>query len=224
MCVWIIADCVPCDLLNYGSKSVVKYPRCNIRRQSTYADAEEDLSIVFTLASTWAQFFAFGSSACGWPMFYTINLAYQNATNLGLSYGSHASELKPLFMAIGFIIGYPVVSASVKVLHGLWRNDLAALKGSCPNCGEEVFAFVKMDKTNYSPHRAKCHVCECLLEFCTEVEQSTSRFGRQWVYERSNVSIGKQWKEFLDYNETIGFIFHDDAKKLDRAAKNKYVV
>ena len=22
------------------------------------------------------------------------------------------------------------------------------------------------------------------------------------------VSIGKQWKEFLDYNETIGFIFH----------------
>ncbi|WJX24344.1 hypothetical protein P8452_13461 [Trifolium repens] len=38
------------------------------------------------------------------------------------------------------------------------------------------------------------------------------------------VSIGKQWKEFLDYNETIGFIFHDDAKKLDRAAKNKYVI
>ncbi|KAK2437773.1 PGR5 protein 1B, chloroplastic [Trifolium repens] len=52
----------------------------------------------------------------------------------------------------------------------------------------QVFAFVKTDKTNYSPHRAKCHVCECLLEFCTEVEQSTSRFGRQWVYERSNVN------------------------------------
>ncbi|WJX32898.1 hypothetical protein P8452_21174 [Trifolium repens] len=167
-----------------GAGMVVKYPRCSIRRQSTYADAEEDLSMVFTLASTWAQFFAFGSSTCVGPMFYTINLAYQNATNLGLSYGSHASELKPLFMVntiifmvIGFIIGYPVASASVKVLHGLWRNDLAALKGSCPNCGEEVFAFVKTDKTNYSPHRAKCHVCECLLEFCTEVEQSTSRFG-----------------------------------------------
>jgi hypothetical protein len=143
---------------------------------------QEDLSMVFTLASTWAQFFAFGSSACVGPMFYTINLAYQNATNLGLSYGSHASELKPLFMVntiifmtIGFIIGYPVASASgknpfaatfhlmpchfqiqspilyfyidllsnvfsfaVKVLHGLWGNDIAALKGSCPNCGEEV--------------------------------------------------------------------------------------
>jgi translation initiation factor 4E len=42
--------------------------------------------------------------------------------------------------------------------------------------------------------------------------------------EAAQVSIGKQWKEFLDYNETIGFIFHDDAKKHDRAAKNKYVV
>lgn len=27
----------------YGSKSVVKYPRCSLRRQSTYADAEVSL-------------------------------------------------------------------------------------------------------------------------------------------------------------------------------------
>lgn len=27
---------------------------------------------------------------------------------------------------------------TVKVLLGLWRNDLVALKGACPNCGEEV--------------------------------------------------------------------------------------
>ncbi|KAJ1377929.1 Translation Initiation factor eIF- 4e [Sesbania bispinosa] len=37
--------------------------------------------------------------------------------------------------------------------------------------------------------------------------------------EAAQVSIGKQWKEFLDYNDTIGFIFHEDAKKLDRGAK-----
>lgn len=42
--------------------------------------------------------------------------------------------------------------------------------------------------------------------------------------EAAQVSIGKQWKEFLDYNDTIGFIFHEDAKKLDRGAKNKYVI
>ncbi|KAH7545087.1 hypothetical protein FEM48_Zijuj01G0056100 [Ziziphus jujuba var. spinosa] len=40
--------------------------------------------------------------------------------------------------------------------------------------------------------------------------------------EAAQLSIGKQWKEFLDYSDTIGFIFHDDAKKLDRAAKSRY--
>ncbi|KAG2684887.1 hypothetical protein I3843_10G092800 [Carya illinoinensis] len=40
--------------------------------------------------------------------------------------------------------------------------------------------------------------------------------------EAAQLSIGKQWKELLDYNETIGFIVHDDAKKLDRLAKNRY--
>ncbi|XP_057764236.1 eukaryotic translation initiation factor 4E-2-like isoform X2 [Salvia miltiorrhiza] len=42
--------------------------------------------------------------------------------------------------------------------------------------------------------------------------------------EAAQLSIGKQWKELLDYNETIGYIFHDDAKKLDRGAKNRYTV
>lgn len=30
---------------------------------------------------------------------------------------------------------------AVKQLQGLWRGDLVALKGSCPNCGEEVMEF-----------------------------------------------------------------------------------
>ncbi|GMN43414.1 hypothetical protein TIFTF001_012618 [Ficus carica] len=42
--------------------------------------------------------------------------------------------------------------------------------------------------------------------------------------EAAQLSIGKQWKELLDYNDTIGFIFHDDAMKLDRGAKNRYTV
>uniref|UniRef100_A0A1D1YHF2 eIF-4F 25 kDa subunit n=1 Tax=Anthurium amnicola TaxID=1678845 RepID=A0A1D1YHF2_9ARAE len=42
--------------------------------------------------------------------------------------------------------------------------------------------------------------------------------------EEAQVSIGRQWKEFLDCNETIGFIFHEEAKRLDRAAKDRYQV
>ncbi|KAL2332140.1 hypothetical protein Fmac_019721 [Flemingia macrophylla] len=184
-------DRVELKLKWYGSKSVVKYPRCSIRKHSTYADADEDLSLAFALASLWSLFLALGSLACVWPMLYTITTAYQKAFDSGLSYGTQTSRLglpfvvnSSIFMALGLVIGYPVASASVKVLQGLWRNDLAALKGSCPNCGEEVFAFVRTDKANSSPHRADCHVCECLLEFRTKVEQSALRLGRQWVYGR----------------------------------------
>ncbi|KAI4322136.1 hypothetical protein L6164_021856 [Bauhinia variegata] len=179
----------------YGSKSVVKYPRCSIRRQSTYADAEEDLSMVFALASTWALFLAFGISACIGPILFTVDMAYQNAFDAGLSYDDQASAygflgmVNSIFLiALGCVIGYPVALASVKVLQGLWRNELVALKGACPNCGEEashcVFAFVKTDRASDSPHRADCHVCECLLEFRSKVEQSASRLGRQWIYGR----------------------------------------
>ncbi|KAF2591944.1 hypothetical protein F2Q70_00039597 [Brassica cretica] len=40
--------------------------------------------------------------------------------------------------------------------------------------------------------------------------------------EAAQVSIGRQWKEFIDYNNSIGFIIHEDAKKLDRGAKSAY--
>ncbi|PON75556.1 PGR5-like A protein [Parasponia andersonii] len=184
-------DRVELKLRWYGSKCVVKYPRCSLRRQSTYADAEEDLSQVFTLASIWVLFLAIGSSACIMPVIYTIGLAYQDAVESGLSYLSQVPALEflatvngVLFMVFGSLVGYPIASASVKVLRGLWRNDLVALKGACPNCGEEVFAFVKSDQANDSPHRADCHVCESLLEFRTKAEKSVSRLGRRWVYGR----------------------------------------
>lgn len=184
-------DRVELKLRWYGSKSVIKYPRCSIRRQSTYADAEEDLSQVFALGSIWILIFAFGCSICFVPIIYTVFLAYQDAFSRGISDGSHASVSGflatvnvILFMAVGSLIGYPIASASVRVLQGLWRNDLVALRGACPNCGEEVFAFVKSDQSKNSPHRADCHVCESLLEFRTKVEQSSSRLGRQWVYGR----------------------------------------
>ncbi|KAK9998639.1 hypothetical protein SO802_018242 [Lithocarpus litseifolius] len=138
-------DRVELKLRWYGSKSVVKYPRCSLRRHSTYADAEEDISQVFALASIWVLFLAFGSSACLVPIIYTVGKANQYAFSSGFYYGIQASTLEflsvvngILFMALGSVIGYPIALASVKVLQGLWRNDLVALKGACPNCGEEV--------------------------------------------------------------------------------------
>ncbi|KAF5736289.1 hypothetical protein HS088_TW14G00428 [Tripterygium wilfordii] len=42
--------------------------------------------------------------------------------------------------------------------------------------------------------------------------------------EAAQLSIGKQWKKFIDHNDNIGFIFHEDAKLFDKNAKSKYTI
>jgi len=42
--------------------------------------------------------------------------------------------------------------------------------------------------------------------------------------EVAQMNIGNQWKEFLDNNENMAYIFHDDANKMDKMAKNHYYV
>ncbi|KNA05997.1 hypothetical protein SOVF_185130 [Spinacia oleracea] len=184
-------DRVELKLRWYGSKYVMKYPRCSLRRQSTYADAQEDPSQVFALASVWFLILAFGGSVCLVPMLYTINLAYQDILNSEAVYSSQPALLEVLgmlntvlFILLGSVIGCPIASASARALQGLWRNDLVALKGACPNCGEEVFAFLRSDQSSSSSHRADCHVCECRIEFRTKAEQSISKLGRRWVHGR----------------------------------------
>ncbi|KAI3679881.1 hypothetical protein L2E82_50861 [Cichorium intybus] len=199
-------DRVELKLRWYGSKYVVKYPRCSLRQHSTYADAEEDPSQVFALASVWLLFLGFGSSACLVPVIYTFGQAFKDAIDSGLSTSSQAPVFEllamlngMLVMMLGSMIGYPVASAAVGALRGLWKNDLVAIKGACPNCGEEVFAFVKSNQFKISPHKAECHVCECLLEFRTKVERSIASPGKKWVYgriyliKRRRTNRGQRW-------------------------------
>ncbi|KAJ4828148.1 hypothetical protein Tsubulata_005023 [Turnera subulata] len=40
--------------------------------------------------------------------------------------------------------------------------------------------------------------------------------------EAAQLRTGKQWKEFVQYKDTIGFIFHEDAK--NKNAKNRYSI
>ncbi|XP_008788837.2 eukaryotic translation initiation factor 4E-1-like [Phoenix dactylifera] len=55
-------------------------------------------------------------------------------------------------------------------------------------------------------------------------QEKISIWTKNGLNEAAQLSIGKQWKEILDYNETIGFILHDDAKKHDRFAKSRYQI
>ncbi|KAG0500174.1 hypothetical protein HPP92_000246 [Vanilla planifolia] len=55
-------------------------------------------------------------------------------------------------------------------------------------------------------------------------QEKISIWTKNGLNEVAQMSIGKQWKECLDYNDTIGFILHNDAKKHDRYAKSRYHV
>ncbi|KAI3719720.1 hypothetical protein L6452_20622 [Arctium lappa] len=53
-------------------------------------------------------------------------------------------------------------------------------------------------------------------------QEKISLWTKNAANESAQLSLGKQWKEFLDHNENIGFMFHEDAKKHARNARNKY--
>ncbi|KAK2642659.1 hypothetical protein Ddye_024422 [Dipteronia dyeriana] len=54
-------------------------------------------------------------------------------------------------------------------------------------------------------------------------QEKVSLWTKNAANEAAQVSIGEQWKKLLDFNDTIGFVFHDDAKQ-DRGAKNRYTL
>uniref|UniRef100_A0A1J3FQ39 mRNA cap-binding protein n=1 Tax=Noccaea caerulescens TaxID=107243 RepID=A0A1J3FQ39_NOCCA len=88
-------------------------------------------------------------------------------------------------------------------LESNWLNTLLALVGEQFEQGDEI--------------------CGAVLNFRTRGDK-ISLWTKNAANEEAQLSIGKQWKELLGYNETIGFIFHEDAKTLDRNAKPRYTV
>lgn len=78
-----------------------------------------DQSQVFALATVWILLLAFGCLAFLVPTIYTVGLAYQDAFNSRISSSSMTSALEflsmmkgVLLMALGFVIAYPIASAS----------------------------------------------------------------------------------------------------------------
>ena len=119
----VVTTCLSCRM--FRAPCLVLHFFCFFfsRILSDVVVGQEDLSMVFALASTWAMFLAFGSLACVGPVSYTVGMAYQNAFDSGLSLGSQTPGLgflavvnSLIFVGLGFVIGYPVASASGKDL------------------------------------------------------------------------------------------------------------
>lgn len=190
-------DKVEVRLRWYGSKLVLKYPRCSLKRLSVYADAEADKSQVMVLASIWMIILAAGLVTAVGPPACALSKACKDTvhsrffhSNLMLYSDSGVPMNMALLMAAGLAFGVPMVTAALGALRGLWRGELVALKGSCPSCGEEVYAFVQANISLHPRHTTECHVCQHPLVFHANVERSASPLGRPWAYGR--VYLGKR--------------------------------
>jgi len=180
-------DKVETQLRWHGSKLVLKYPRCSLKRFSAYADAEVDPSQMQALAAIWSVLLTAGVAlAVGLPA-CTLSNACEAVLNAQVE-SHHVRVLsdsnRVLAMVTGFLIGAPVAKAAVKQLQGLWRGDLVALKGSCPNCGEEVYTFIRADESMKPRHETECHVCERRLVFHANIQRSKSGARQPWAYGR----------------------------------------
>ncbi|KAL3692693.1 hypothetical protein R1sor_006344 [Riccia sorocarpa] len=179
----------------HGSKVVMKYPRCSLKRYSAYSDAEIDSSQMWALSGVWGILLAAGIVTAAGPPACAFSRACQATVRLRFeSHGiSAASEMVIYFNSVlaigmGLAIGIPVAVAAARSLEGLRRGDLVAMKGFCPSCGEEVYAFIRADQTGQPQHKTECHVCEHPLMFRANVERSLSHYGQLWAYGRVYLS------------------------------------
>lgn len=144
--------------------------------------------MALALASTWTMFLAFGSLACIGPISYTVGMAYQNAFSSGLSYSSQpsafgflASVNSIMFIVLGFVIGYPVASASGKISLLLYLLTIWRFSFQIDFYWKQHFNYLQLvgefslcslrKLINYSSH---CH-CLCICIFTVNVLQGLWR-------------------------------------------------
>ena len=176
-------DKVEMQLRWHGSKLVLKYPRCSLKRFTAYADAEVDPSQMRALKAIWSLIFAVGLSfAVGFPTLVSAYMQF-NPHEPGTFVMLNTNRM---FLSVAsFLVGAPVAQAAVKQLQALGRGDLVALKGCCPNCGEEVYTFVKPDHSSLKArHESECHICERQLVFQATLHPSKSGLGQPWAHGR----------------------------------------
>ncbi|KAH7278137.1 hypothetical protein KP509_38G026000 [Ceratopteris richardii] len=114
-------DKVEVRLRWYGSKLVMKYPRCSLKRLSVYSDAEADNSQILALASIWMLFLVIGLiSALGVPVctlsrtcketahYYLFNHVHNHMLSSDLGISMNVAVIA----AMGVLIGVPVSTAA----------------------------------------------------------------------------------------------------------------
>ncbi|XP_050235083.1 eukaryotic translation initiation factor 4E-2 [Mercurialis annua] len=155
-----------------------------------------------TWGSSMRPIFTFGTVEEFWSMYNNIH--HPSKLAVGADFHCFKDKIEPKWedpvCANG---GKWTVTYSKGKSDTAWLNTLLAMIGEQFDHGDEICGAV----VNVRARQEKIAI---------------------WTKNASNeaaqLSLGKQWKELLDYNGSIGFIFHDDAKKLDRSAPNRYTI
>jgi len=155
---------------------------------------QADTAQMVTLTAIWAAMLAVGSVA--------VLLAVASAMHLdaGSAAGSASDGSDALLPALRGWVGAGVAGAGVALvgvaarsLAALRGGSLVAVKGDCPACGEEVYAFVAAQPAggahpvrgaHAARHVAECHVCSRPIAFDVRVRAAAAAPWRRRAHGR----------------------------------------
>lgn len=155
-------DVVEERLRAHGVASAHKWPRCSVTKRKVYADAVYDAEQMRALATTYGMFLLLGGTlvAAGAAGCVSAPLA-------ALRGEAAAVPVEPALAAMALLLGGALLSTAWRSLSSLRDGALVALRGGCPACGSEVYAFASVPprRSASSPapqirHACECHVCD----------------------------------------------------------------
>ena len=209
-----------------GSDIARKWPRCSLRSKKKYSDAsvrsyspmlqlplasrplysapnpalrparQADTAQMVTLTGIWAALLTCGSCA--------LLLAAAAALHLDAG-GDGGDALLPALRggagAGGAAAGVALIAVAARSLAALRGGSVVAVKGDCPACGEEVYAFVaagapaggahpagrahpSMRGAHTARHVAECHVCSRPIAFDVRVRAAAAAPWRRRAHGR----------------------------------------
>jgi hypothetical protein len=142
-----VFDSIESQLRYQRSELVSKGPRCSLRGLNIYSDAELDKSQTFLLATFWTVL-SLGS--------YSFAATYLDGF-------LHAKAFDTLYS----FLGLGLFTVFLKLLMNVLGGNEVAVKGDCPNCGEEVYTFAAFNTVEEESCETEttCHMCKRPLVF-----------------------------------------------------------
>ena len=148
-----------------GSDAAVKYPRCSRQDMRVYSDASCDVEQMDALAGTWLFFAALGVGMVAVDFGEAIREGIGAVAGGGVAHNAAYGSFRPPVIGL---LGIFLANGGLERFGRLRAGQTVAMKGDCPSCGEEVYAFMPGNAPT-ARVECECHVCERRLAFTAEV-------------------------------------------------------